>query len=249
MRRAQPNTALTPQPSRGMGADRAYAFATAAVRRPGGGEFVRLMSQKFGLCVTVLTGEEEAAAALYGALGEGDGLVIDLGGASTEVAVRLSERTVYSHSLNVGAVVLKDKFGTDKSALAAYIAQKTQEYGNIPPASRRFAVGGTACSLAACALGLTEYSSVLVHGSRLTAAAVLSIAEETAAMPPEQVAARYPVDARRAEILSVGARLMHGVMQKAGADSVVVSESDNLEGFALMLGSGVVSAVPLVFTD
>ena len=73
------------------GAERVYAFATAAVRcAENGAVFTNMVMDTCGLEVDVLSGEREAQMGLCGALGNSDGGIIDVGGASTEVTLRVN---------------------------------------------------------------------------------------------------------------------------------------------------------------
>ena len=96
------------------GAQSVHCFATAAVRSArNGGDFTSLVREKTGVTVDVISGEEEAAIGLSGALGNADGGIIDIGGGSAELTLRAGGRVTYSKSLDVGAVRLYDLFGRD----------------------------------------------------------------------------------------------------------------------------------------
>lgn len=234
--------------ARNMGAERLYAFATEAVRRAkNGGSFLYYLKKQTGIDVCLVSGEEEAELAVTGALGGDDGAVIDLGGASTELAVVRGGKLIYSHSLNVGAVVLKDTCGRDKSKLVPFIAQKTAEYGEVPPSEKVFAVGGTATSIAACMLGLKEYDPKAVHGSAHSVTELESFAASIEGLQPNDIFSRYPIDIRRSEIIYGGALLLLAALERAGADKFIASESDNLEGFTALAESGRIAATPYLF--
>jgi len=49
----------------------------------------------------------------------------------------------------------------------------------------------------------------------------------------EQITQNYCVDIRRAEVLPYGVTILQAIFDKLNLDSIIVSESDNLEGFAL----------------
>jgi len=222
-----------------LGADAVYGFATEAVRRAENGRvFLRLVKEVCGLNIVLIKPEDEALLAVTGALQGGDGAVIDLGGASTEIAVKQGGRMIYAHSLNVGAVVLNSVCGRDKNKLAAYITQKTAEYGQVPASDRVVCVGGTATSITACALGLCEYDVKKVDGATVTMGQLFDLIDKFSAMSPEEIHAQYPVDGRRAEIIFGGAMLLAEAVKRLGARSFVASESDNLEGFYTLLIKG-----------
>ena len=101
---------------------RIFAFATEAVRSAkNGSEFVGEVKKRTSLTIEIIDGEEEGEIGLSGAVGAGDGGIIDIGGASAEIAVRKGGKTVYCHSLPLGAVRLKDICGEDEGKLCELI--------------------------------------------------------------------------------------------------------------------------------
>ncbi len=219
------------------GAERLFAFATAAVRgAANGAAFVRLVKERCGLDVDVLTGEEEAKAGLIGAIGNAAGGVIDVGGASSEVTVSDGKRIVYAKSLDLGAVRLKEMCGEDPEAAKACIADRLSFYGEIPHA-KMYAVGGTATSVVALEKKLSVYDPAQVDGTILRTETLFSLAKALYAMPNARRLALPGMDARRADILGGGTLLLAMIARFAHADEICVREADNLEGYiALRLG-------------
>ena len=227
------------------GAEFVFAFATEAVRRAAnGGDFLCEIFAKTGIDVFLASGETEAQFAVSGALGLNDGAVIDLGGASTEIAVQKGGKLAYIRSVPVGAVVLKDVCGRDKNKLAAYIAKETAKYGEVPRAGEVYAVGGTATSLAAAVSGLKKYDPAAVHGARVGLEQLDAFSDSVEGLKPCEISERFPVDLKRAEIIFGGALLLKEVVKRAGSDHFTASESDNLEGFYNLLECGKIRAVP-----
>ena len=110
-----------------------FAFATAAVRNSvDGKEFTDEFFCRYGIAVDVLSGEAESETGINGAIGNGDGLVIDVGGASTEIAVRENGKIVYAHSVPVGAVLLTDNAGKDFEKAKAFLAPIVGGFGIVP---------------------------------------------------------------------------------------------------------------------
>ncbi len=83
-----------------MGVVRLEAFATAAVRDASDGpEFLRMVRERCGLAVRLLSGEEEARLSALGvmsAIPDADGIVGDLGGGSLEL-IDVSNGVVGKH--------------------------------------------------------------------------------------------------------------------------------------------------------
>ena len=77
-------------------AEKIFIFATAAVRTAvNSKKFTDLVYDSCGLFVDVVSGQKEAELGLIGALNGKDGGIIDVGGASSEVAVVLNEKIKY----------------------------------------------------------------------------------------------------------------------------------------------------------
>ena len=213
------------------GADRVYAFATAAVRSSKNPElFTDKVSSLCGLQVDVISGEKEAQIGLAGALGGDDGGIIDVGGASTEVIVREKGEIVYSKSVNIGTVRILDYAGRDCDKIVRFVQERIEEYGDVAFAgSNMYAVGGTASRLASIKHGLKVYKPEILHGTFLLRQEVLNLAKWLIASPVEEIREKTICGAS-ADLIGGGAMLMYMIMDKLGAEGVTVSESENLEG-------------------
>ena len=215
------------------GAEKLYAFATAAVRSAkNGAEFVRLVREDCGVEIDVIGGEKEARLGFLGALGGKDGGIIDVGGASTEITVGKGGEIIYAKSADVGAVRLKDVCGSDREKLAAYIADKISVYREVPRSSM-YAIGGTATALAALEKEVEPYDPSIIHGTVLAASSIECWADRLLAMTQEERLALKGMDKKRADILGGAALLLYSVLRHIGAECVTVSEKDNLEGYLL----------------
>jgi len=219
------------------GAEYVCAFATAAVRSAENGcEFVRRVKELCPLDVEVISGEEEAEIGILGALGFSDGGIIDVGGASTEIIVQRGGRVLYKKSVNIGVVRLKDMCGRDASALREAAQRAAAEYGKVPDGVPMYAIGGTATTLAAVLLQMKEYDSARITGTEITAAQMSALADRLSKMSVGEIAALPGVPLKRADVLGGGAVLFSVIMDRLGFEKIVVSDSDNLEGYAKKRG-------------
>lgn len=217
------------------GADKFYAFATAAVRSSSnGGEFLGRVKEQCGVVVDVLSGEEEAAAGLLGALKGRDGGIIDVGGASSEVTMQRGGKTFYAKSIDIGTVRLFDLAGRDIQKLRKVVNEKISEYGDITADVPMYAIGGTATTIAAVKHGLKTYDASVVDGTCVTYEEADSLAERLICMSVEEVKKIDGMEPRRADIIGGGCLLLGGIMKKLKIDCVTVSESDNIEGYYLL---------------
>ncbi len=214
-----------------------YAFATEAVRSAkNGSEFVEAVKKKTGIDVEIIDGEEEGEIGLAGALCGGDGGIIDIGGASAEIAVRKGGKTVYCHSLPLGAVRLKDFCGEDEKKLKSLVDSHVGEYGKVPSGVKFYAVGGTATSLCACFLGLEKYDRESVNGTEMSYGQVVETYEKIKKASLIERIEKLKIGARRAEIIVGGVYLLTRIMSEFKIGSIAVSENDNMLGFLIKRG-------------
>ena len=220
------------------GAEDVFAYATEAVRSAENKEvFLARVRQLSGLKVEVLSGETEAKLGLFGALGEhGDGGMIDVGGASTEVSFRKSGDLVFSVSIPLGAVRLYDLCHDSIKCLRNSVSPHLEKLSDAPKGLPVYGVGGTATTLAAVYLKLERYSSSAVQGCRIKESELGPLTAQLLSLSAEERKQLPGMDARRADIIGGGAFLLTSVLKTLGADELIVSDSDNLEGYLAYKG-------------
>lgn len=211
----------------GVPAGQILAVATSGARRAtDAGELFAGLRERLGLRVRIISGEEEAELSWLGARGglalpPGPGLVIDLGGGSTEV-VYGEAALQWRRSLEVGTVRLTEAF-PDPGALAAHVAQVV---GTLPPAAPRWAVAvaGTATTLAAMDAGLVVYDGAVVHGRALTVSGLHAWRDRLRAAPPAERRALAAVSPERADFLPAGAEVIAAILGYYAMDSAICSD-------------------------
>ena len=214
-----------------------HAFATAAVRRAeNGGAFCDRVKSLCGLDVDVVSGTEEAALGLAGALGSADGGMIDIGGASTEIAVQRGGEEIFSVSLDIGAVRLHDACGESRERYEAKIDAALLPLKDVPHESRMYAVGGTASTLASLKLGLSAYDANSIQDLPLSVQGVQELTDKLFSLNTEGRKMLAGMDVSRADIIPGGALLLQKIMEKLGLGYVYASDRDNLEGYVTLRG-------------
>jgi exopolyphosphatase / guanosine-5'-triphosphate,3'-diphosphate pyrophosphatase len=217
-----------------LGAERALAFGTSAVREAENGEaFLGEVEWSYGFATRLLSGEEEALLTFRGvSVGRGlpkDTLVVDVGGGSTELIVG-GGGAVDSHvSLELGCVRLSERFGDDVEAAAASVR------GLLPELqiARGVGVAGTITALATLDLHLVEHDPSRVHGHRLSRASVEQQLARLAALPLDERRRVPGLEPERAPVIVAGALIVREVLARYGLDELEVSEQDILDGAAL----------------
>ena len=219
------------------GAEEVFVFATAATRTAKNKEiFTDRVKALCGLTVDVIAGEEEAEIGMMGAIGNNDGAIIDIGGASTEIVVKKDGDVVYKKSIDIGVVRLKDLCGTDKKRLEEVACSEIKKFGNVPLQTTFYGIGGTATTLAAQHLGLTEYQSDKITGATISMQAVEKLADKFALMTTEQISCLPCMPKGRADVILGGAVLLATLMKTLGIAQIIASDRDNLEGYAIKRG-------------
>ena len=211
--------------------DKLFIFATAAVRLSVNPEiFTEEVFRRTGYKVDVVSGDTEALIGRIGALGDKDGGVVDIGGASAEIIVVENGVSTYSKSLSTGVVRIKDFCGQDRIKSSLYLDEKMIEYGNIPH-TNFYAIGGTATTLGAVFLGLEPYDPAKIHGLEMSFEDVSSLVDKLYSLSVEERKKLKGMHPLRAEVIAGGALFLMKIMQKIKLDKIIVSESDNLEGY------------------
>ena len=98
------------------------------------------------------------------------------------------------------------------------------------------AIGGTATSIASIALKQKVYDGQAVTGFAVTKEILAQVTDYLTATPVERVVAETCVPEKRAEVLLGGAVWLATVMAELGVERLLVSDADNLEGYAVKHG-------------
>jgi exopolyphosphatase/guanosine-5'-triphosphate,3'-diphosphate pyrophosphatase len=202
-----------------------------------------------GIDVEVIPGEEEAELSFIGAtkeLRQSDSpfLVVDIGGGSTEFVFG-SEKVDFAKSVNIGCVRMSERHLITQPPSMAQIAQAivdidiaiTQAAAVVPitTAKTLVAVAGTATTVAAAALELTDYDRHLIHLSRISSDKVHKVAATFQSMNKDQIASLGFMHPGRVDVITAGSLVLSRIMAATGATEFVASESDILDGMAWSL--------------
>ncbi|MFI9239463.1 exopolyphosphatase [Streptomyces sp. NPDC053079] len=237
------------------GAQRVRFVATSASRDAENREdFVRGVVEILGVEPEVISGDQEAEFSFTGATRELAGradlatpfLVVDIGGGSTEFVVG-EEHVRAARSVDVGCVRMTERHlvvdgeVTDPPSAAQIEAIRADVEAaldlagqSVPLTEARTLVGlaGSVTTVAAIALGLREYDSAAIHHSRISLERVRDITHELIGSTHEQRAAISVMHPGRVDVIAAGALVLLCVMERTGAQEVVVSEHDILDGIA-----------------
>lgn len=232
-----------------LGAQRVRITATSAIRDAADRErFFDGVRRHAGVEAEVLSGAQEARTAFLGATalvaGDPPYLVLDIGGGSTEFILGTSGPEAMT-SRQLGCVRLTERClvsdpPTNGELAAAHQVVDTElaeveRLVDIRTAQTMIAVAGTATTVAALHLQLSEYRPDEIHGTRVPARDVAAIAQRLAGMTTAQRARLGPMAPGREDVIVAGALILQRVVERFGFADVLVSESDILDGLALEL--------------
>ncbi|BCL20959.1 exopolyphosphatase [Streptomyces tuirus] len=237
------------------GAERLRFVATSASRdAENRDEFVRGVLDILGVEPEVISGDQEAEFSFTGATKELAGsdhlptpyLVVDIGGGSTEFVVG-DDRVRAARSVDVGCVrmterhLVRDGVVSDPPSEEQIAAMRADIEAaldlaeqTVPLREARTLVGlaGSVTTVSAIAQELPEYDSGAIHHSRVSREKVREITDWLLRSTHAERAAVPSMHPGRVDVIGAGALVLLSIMERIGAQEVIVSEHDILDGIA-----------------
>ena len=207
--------------------------------------FIKGVIDRLRIMPEVIAGVEEAALSFDGAtrsLRQKHGapfLVIDLGGGSTELVIGDKEPTG-AYSMDVGCVRMTERHTPGGNPTKAQEeAIRTDVRNALKVAATKVdwkttktvvGVAGTITTVAAHVLNLKTYDPDVLHGASLTAAQISQTAQDFMTLTPAQRGALPYMHEGRIEVITAGSIVLDEVMKGIGAQILIASERDILDG-------------------
>jgi exopolyphosphatase / guanosine-5'-triphosphate,3'-diphosphate pyrophosphatase len=226
---------------------RLRAVATSAVRDAANGEkFCERVKRETGIDLEVIDGTEEAVLTLKGVASilddkSGDLAVFDVGGGSTEYTLAHGTDLVFSRSLPIGVVrltegkvepaAMEDKISRE----LALFKEQLEGEGLLERFSKATLVGtaGTATTLAAIELKMTDYDYKKVNNHNMPLAEVERIYGMLKPMTPQERLQVRGLEPGREDLIIAGTLVVLATMRTFGFTSFKISDSGLLEGLIL----------------
>lgn len=216
--------------------DKIFVFATAAVRKAKNAPyFVSYLKDLCGVLVDVLSGEDEAKAGYLGALLSGNGAVLDVGGASTELSVVKEGNAIYSKSIYLGAVTATEKCGQDLEKVTEYAKEYIMQFNSVD-CENLVAIGGTATTIASMLLQLKVYNPEKVDNFIILYDELKNLQAKVYSLSVEERKKLIGLQPERAKVIGSGITIIVQIMERFNLRHISVSESDNLEGYLRLKG-------------
>jgi exopolyphosphatase/guanosine-5'-triphosphate,3'-diphosphate pyrophosphatase len=241
--------------------ERVRIAATSAARDAANRDvFFSSAAEVVGAPVELLAGEEEAALSFAGATADLDGddgpfLVVDIGGGSTELAFGTTSAAGHptpgpasSMSIDVGCVRMTEKWiHSDPPApeelhavvnvTMQYLEDVVREHPEMRTARQLVGLAGTVSTVAAVEIGLATYDRSAIHHFTLTRAAAEDVFRTLATEARADRIFNPGLEEARADVIVGGCAILCSIMRFFEVPSLLVSESDILDGLVASIAS------------
>ncbi len=226
--------------------EKILAVGTAAFRNSANAKvFVDKIKKELKLSIQIISGEEEADyvfGAAYEDFGkEGNLIVVDIGGGSTEIItgpIKGKTKSETEISLPYGSVKLTEQYihsdpVSDSDLLRLIQGIRNGIRDNLdglyaedfnPSTATLVATAGTATTLATLCQGLKSYDADLVHGSKITKEQLATIIEILARKNIKERQKIPGLDPLRADVILSGGILLSEIMSYFKKTEVVISD-------------------------
>ncbi len=224
---------------KGYKAKKILCVATSAVRdAPNKQEFLSLVKKELGLHIKVIDGDTEAllgGIAASNLLPIKDGITIDIGGGSTELALIKNKKVVQTISLNLGTVRLKELFFDKRANLKKALAYIHQELQKIPKefvSDTAIGIGGTIRALSQAIMQKNDYPLDKLHGFTYFYEKEKKFIDKLISAPVYKLK-KFHIKKERYDVIKEGALIFREVIAHINAQKILTSGVGVREGVFL----------------
>lgn len=201
-------------------------------------------SQDLGFEIELISPEKEAELTLRGVAAGLDlnepFFLADVGGGSTEISLVKEGRKIWSTSLSLGAVRLKEEFikaypltREEYRRLRTHIARILSGLDIPQESGLLVGCGGSASLMASLDLRLTTYLPERLHGHRIPLSRIEDLAEHLWGLTLARIKRLRGMEPGREDIALPGLLVFQELSRKLGVTELIVSEWGLLEGLLL----------------
>ena len=163
-------------------------------------------------------------------------LILDVGGGSSEIIYMQDNNELHTESHKIGVVKMADMFDFQKSSTeilekcSAYIKEFFKDV-TIPNNIQNFiATAGTATTLAAIDMEMTEYDYNKVNGYKITKEKVIEILNKVYSTPYNKRLEIKGMDKGREDLIIPGILIILEILKKTNLNIITVSDFGLREG-------------------
>jgi exopolyphosphatase/guanosine-5'-triphosphate,3'-diphosphate pyrophosphatase len=228
--------------ARAMGADPFEVLATAAVRdAANGADLVAELERRMpGVPIRILPGEEEAALSaegLFCGIPSADGILVDIGGGSVELARLEKGRFAEVATLKLGVIRLAERSGGDAAVARAIVEAELPGVAWLRQGAGRdlYLVGGAWRALARIHISQTGYPLAMVHHYTIGRDEARDLTGVIAGASRRALERMPGVPRRRVDDLPFAAVVLRRILRASGARRIVFSANGLREGWYMRL--------------
>jgi exopolyphosphatase/guanosine-5'-triphosphate,3'-diphosphate pyrophosphatase len=214
-----------------------FCIATSALRdAPNRRDFIGLVRKNLGLSIKIIDGDKEAfygAIATLNLLPIEDGITVDIGGGSTDMALLKGGRVVATHSMDLGTVRLSElRASRGEEYIRAYIAEKLSSIPDSFVCETVIGIGGTLRALSKAIMKKNSYPFDKLHAFRYSIEDETEFIERVSQSPIEELP-KLNIKKSRYDTIREGASIFSAILPILGAKSVITSGAGIREGVFL----------------
>ncbi|MFT7823873.1 MAG: Ppx/GppA phosphatase family protein [Sulfurimonas sp.] len=213
--------------------------ATSALRdAPNSKAFISWVRKELKLEIQIIHGKKEAeygAIAVSNLLPVSEGITIDIGGGSSDLALIKNGKILDTCSLDLGTVRLKELFFDTSRPIQEAKAYIRQELKNLPSHfmhKRAIGIGGTARTLSKSIMKSLNYPLDKLHAYTYKASTQHAYFEEVYSSSAKGLK-RFPLKSRRYDTIREGTLIFDELLRHMGTEEVVTSSVGVREGVFL----------------
>jgi exopolyphosphatase/guanosine-5'-triphosphate,3'-diphosphate pyrophosphatase len=215
------------------------AIATSALRdAPNKSEFRSRVRKELGLEIKIIDGKTEAllgGIAAANLLPVTEGVTIDIGGGSTELALIKNKEVIDTISLDLGTVRLKELFFDRGRSIKEAIAFIHEALSQVPEHFRCrtvIGIGGTIRALSKAIMERENYPLDKLHAFTYEVDKEIKFIDKIITAPVYKLK-KYGIKKERYDIIKEGALIFRETLRHLGAEVVVTSGAGIREGMFL----------------
>ena len=213
--------------------------ATSALRdAPNGSEFTAWIKKELGLNIEIIDGQKEAlfgAIAAQNLLPVKNGITIDIGGGSSDLALLKDSKIVDTYSLNIGTVRLKELFFDKDRPLQEAREFIQKELDSLPEhfkSQQAIGIGGTARTLSKGVMKAQSYPLNNIHAFEYKVDEQMEYFQNISEAKTNLLKYLY-ISKGRFDTIREGTLIWEEILQNIGAKKVITSGVGVREGVFL----------------
>ncbi|MEG1612856.1 MAG: Ppx/GppA phosphatase family protein [Clostridia bacterium] len=224
--------------------EKIYAYATAAVRRAKNQKsFLDEVAVSCGIKINVLTKDEQASLVYQGVINSLEvpkGLIMDIGGGSTQFIYYSRKNILASETLQFGSVTLTDLFKNDDilpeekaKKIESFIREhldKIEWFKTIDPDTQFVGVGGSFRNLGRISRNIKKYPLDMMHNYHVPVPEYNQIYDTIKCLDLDRTQKIKGLSSGRADIFPSALAVIKTVIDYVGFSDIIVSGCGLREG-------------------